>query len=77
MGTRQNMTMRTPAAEQPRILSKKIIFHLHINGGTQERIVNFVKIFFVYVYVKKIIPHLCKRKIAPLWRNELARVFLC
>ena len=32
----KNMTMRT-AAVQPRILSKKNIFHLHINGGTQER----------------------------------------
>ena len=36
--------MRTPAV-QPRILSKKIIFHLHINGGTQERKFNFIKNF--------------------------------
>ena len=39
------MTMRTLAV-QPRIFSKKNNFHLHANGGTQERIFNFVKIFF-------------------------------
>ena len=47
------MTMRT-AVVQPRILSKKNNFHLRINGGTQERSFNFVKIFFVYVIVKNV-----------------------
>ena len=37
--------MRT-AAVQPRILSKKNIFHLRINGGTQESMFSFLKIFF-------------------------------
>ena len=36
--------MRTPAV-QPRILSKKNIFHLRINRGTQERKHSFVKKF--------------------------------
>ena len=43
------MTMRT-AAVQPRILSKKSCFHLHINGGTQERKIDFIKIFF-YLHI--------------------------
>ena len=36
--------MRTPAV-QPPIIYKKIIFHLHINGGTQERKFNYLKNF--------------------------------
>ena len=38
------MTMRT-AAVQPRILGKKNIFHLCINGGTQVRKFQYIKIF--------------------------------
>ena len=38
--------MRTPAV-QHRKLTKKIFFHLYINGSTQERKRNFVKILLL------------------------------
>ena len=41
----KNRTMRTPAV-QPRILSKKKIFHLHGRVPKQERNFGFLKIIF-------------------------------
>ena len=68
--------MRT-AAVQPRILSKKNIFHLYINGGTQERKFNFIKIIF-HLHIR--VCNLTRTRVCNLTRTRvcnLTRIRVC